>query len=94
MFSNIHLWETNLNIQISWHFFATSHEKGAGDGIGGTVKRSVWRSVKAGADGPLDAVTYTEIAKDRNPNINIIYISADEVKTQSDRSLECSITSS
>ena len=84
LFSNIPLWEINLKIQILWHFFATSHGKGAVDGIGGTVKRSVWRSVKAGADAPIDAVSYSEIAKDRNPNINVIYISADEVKTQSD----------
>ena len=55
-FSNIHLWETNLSIQILWNFFATSHVKGAVDGIGGTVKCSVWRSVKAGADAPLDDV--------------------------------------
>ena len=33
LFSNIHLWETNLNIQILWHFFATSHGKGAVDGM-------------------------------------------------------------
>ncbi len=27
---------------LNWHFFATSHGKGAVDGIGGTVKRNVW----------------------------------------------------
>ena len=26
-------------IDLSWHFFATSHGKGVVDGIGGTVKR-------------------------------------------------------
>ena len=64
----------NFSIHIFWNFFTTSHGKGAVDGIGGTVERSVWRSVKAGADAPLDTVACTEIAKDRNPNIHIIYI--------------------
>ena len=29
--------------EIRWNFFATSHGKGVGDGIGGTLKRAVWR---------------------------------------------------
>lgn len=33
------------NIEISWSFFATSHGKGAVDGIGATVKRSVWTQI-------------------------------------------------
>ncbi|CAF2705939.1 unnamed protein product [Rotaria sp. Silwood2] len=34
-------------IDLSWHFFATSHGKGVVDGIGGTVKRLVWSSILA-----------------------------------------------
>lgn len=34
-----------LGIRISWHYFATSHGKGAVDGIGASVKRSVWMAV-------------------------------------------------
>jgi len=36
------------NIQLSWHFFATSHGKGVVDGIGGVVKRLVWSAILAG----------------------------------------------
>ncbi|CAF4595001.1 unnamed protein product [Rotaria sp. Silwood2] len=36
------------NIDLSWHFFATSHGKGVVDGIGGTVKRLVWSAILAG----------------------------------------------
>ena len=28
-------------VHVNWHFFATSHGKGAVDGVGGTVKRTV-----------------------------------------------------
>ena len=35
------------DLKIRWNFFATSHGKGVVDGIGGTLKRTVWRHVKA-----------------------------------------------
>ena len=31
-------------IEAEWHFFATSHGKGACDGIGGCVKRNAYRA--------------------------------------------------
>ena len=37
LFSNLHGWEKKFSIGLTWNFFATSHEKGAVDGIGGTV---------------------------------------------------------
>lgn len=33
-----------MSIKIEWNFFATSHGKGACDGIGGSVKRSAYRA--------------------------------------------------
>ena len=45
LFSNLYEWQNDYSVQIMWNFFATSHGKGAVDGIGGTVKRSVWRNV-------------------------------------------------
>jgi len=43
----IHL-EQDHGVKIWWNFFATSHGKGPVDGLGGSVKRSVWRHVKSG----------------------------------------------
>ena len=41
--SNLPLWESVLNIKLTWHFFATSHGKGVVDGLGGSIiKLSVW----------------------------------------------------
>ena len=83
LFSNCHEWENEFSMKLIWNFFATSHGKGAVDGIGGTVKRSVWRVVRAGTTAPLDAASYAEIASDRNPNVNVKYISSAEIKKDS-----------
>lgn len=39
--SNLLLYPRKFNINATWSFFATSHGKGAVDGIGGTAKREV-----------------------------------------------------
>ena len=52
------------------------------DLIGGTVKHSVWRFVRAGADVLLDAKSYAKIAEQRNPIIDISFITADEIQAK------------
>lgn len=34
------------DLEVEWNFFSSIHGKGAVDGIGATVKRNVWMSVK------------------------------------------------
>ena len=41
----LHTFQKNLGARILWHYFATSHGKGAVDELGGTVKRTVWNAV-------------------------------------------------
>ena len=41
LFSNLHNWEQDHHLKLTWNFFATSHGKGVVDGLGGTVKRAV-----------------------------------------------------
>ena len=48
LFSNLYAWEQEHGFKIKWYYFATSHGKGVVDGIGGTVKRAVWRHVRSG----------------------------------------------
>ncbi|ELU11480.1 hypothetical protein CAPTEDRAFT_193886 [Capitella teleta] len=62
------------SIKLEWNFFVTSHGKGAVDGIGGTVKRSVWRYVKAGHASVQNANKYAAIASQRNPGPNQISV--------------------
>ncbi|CAF1376703.1 unnamed protein product, partial [Didymodactylos carnosus] len=48
MFRNLIQIAHEYKIALSWNFFATSHEKGVVDGLGGTVKRFVWSAALAG----------------------------------------------
>lgn len=43
-FANLIRLQTEFNISVSWHFFATSHGKTAGDGVGGNLKCVVRRA--------------------------------------------------
>lgn len=39
LFSNFNRWKEDFGVNLRWSFFATSHGKGAVDGLGRTVKR-------------------------------------------------------
>ena len=49
---------------ISWNFFATSHGKGAVDGVGGVLKRTAWNKVKARQVVIRNAAELTDAVKD------------------------------
>ncbi len=85
LFSNLAKWESTFGIKVNWHFFATSHGKGIIDGIGGTVKRSVWRAVRSGNAEASSPYQFYEVAVLRNKNVRFHYISADKVKEESER---------
>ena len=38
-FINLYYHKMDFDVECEWHFFATSHEKSACDGIGGVVKK-------------------------------------------------------
>lgn len=71
---------TLSTIPTDWHFFATSHGKGAVDGIGGTVKRVVQTAILTRRAEPTDAKTFASCAE-LLTNINIIYVSKDKVES-------------
>lgn len=50
-FINLCYHEADFGIHAEWHFFATSHGKGACDGVGGTIKRL---AAKASLQRPYD----------------------------------------
>ena len=79
LFSNLHTWEEKHKVNVIWNFFATSHGKGVVDGLGGTVKRSVWRHVRSEQAHITNPEEYAVVAKERNPNITIHFISKDTV---------------
>lgn len=50
-----------FGINCDWSTFAASHGKGAVDGVGGSVKVTVWRAIKSGKttiQNPVDFYNY------------------------------------
>lgn len=69
-------------MKCEWLFFATSHGKGAVDGVGGIIKRMVWLQVKSRRVIINTAEDFYECAKSICAGINILYTSAEEVVSQ------------
>ena len=80
LFSNLHAWEHEYDLVLKWNFFATSHGKGAVDGLGGTVKRTVWRQVRIGNVHVNTPEEYAKVAVSCNPNIHINFISKTDIQ--------------
>ena len=66
--------------EIDWSFFATSHGKGPIDGIGGTVKRAVWRRILQGSVVINNAADFVSVAKDACPNIVVLHLSVADLE--------------
>ena len=68
-----------FHCEVHWHFFTASHGKGIIDGLGGTVKRSLWRYIWSGRGHSTTPQMLYEVAVQRNPNINITYVGKSQV---------------
>ena len=85
LFSNLHYWEQDHHLKLTWNFFATSQGKGVVDGLGGTVKRAVWRHVRSEKVHITTAEEYAKIAEQHNPKIHLQFIAKgdiDQIKPQ------------
>ena len=80
LFSNLYAWEQDYSLSIKWNFFATSHGKDVVDGIGGTVKRAVWRRVKSEKVHITSAEQYAVVATECSPNIHVHFISKTDIQ--------------
>lgn len=76
---NLTYLHADLNITGKWNFFATSHGKGAVDGVGGAVKRGVWRSVKSRKTVVNSASDFFQCAKSIMKGVSILFVSSQEV---------------
>lgn len=65
---------------LEWNFFAASHGKGAVDGIGGSVKRSVWITVKSRKAIVNSALEFYNLARSLSKNIIFNFVAKEEVK--------------
>ena len=74
----------SLHLRLFWHYFATSHGKGAVDGIGGTVKRMVWTAVSTRKVQPVvNAKAFANVAKECCKT-SITLITANEINKTSE----------
>jgi hypothetical protein len=78
-FVNLTFFKLSYGIDVTWHFFASGHGKGACDGIGGTIKRLVWQYVRSGRITVTDAASFHACALTRKSAINILLVTAEEV---------------
>ena len=68
-----------LGLQLQWHFFATSHGKGAVDGIGGSLKRLISCAVNSRTHKVKDAASFTAAARDNNTKIDVMEITTENI---------------
>ena len=64
---------------LDWSFFATAHGKGPVDGVGGTVKRAVWRRILQEKVVINTAEEFYHCAKECCPNICMLFVSSGEI---------------
>lgn len=65
---------------ITWEIFATSHSKGAVDGIGGVVKRIVSTAVLSKEERVQNATNFFRVAKSRCKKITVLYCGTKEIE--------------
>ncbi|XP_063222679.1 uncharacterized protein LOC134531076 isoform X2 [Bacillus rossius redtenbacheri] len=80
---NLTYFQTDCNISADWNYFATSHGKGAVNGVGGTLKRTVWRKVKSRQEIVNSPVEFFQCTERNVKGVTVIFISAEEVKSSS-----------
>ncbi len=78
--------QKNLGGRILWHYFATSHGKGAVDGVGGTVKRTVWSAVSTRkVQSVTSAKSFADVAQQFCQSTGITLITKEAVEKGSKR---------
>ena len=67
-------------VGLNWNFTATSHGKGAIDGLGGTLKRIVWHRVKARQCEVRNSLEFVQVVQDSDCSIEVLHISKLEIE--------------
>ena len=60
--------------------FATFHGKGVVDGLRAFIKKFIWRIIPSQDCTIFSASKYADLARQRNPNIDILYITKSKVE--------------
>jgi hypothetical protein len=83
-FANMTLMKKDYDLaELTWSFFATSHGKGAVDGIGAVVKRHVWNAVRAKDVAVRNAEMFAGLCTELK--VSVIYVPSDEIKAAEEK---------
>lgn len=69
----------DFGVTIEWDFFASGHGKGAVDGLGGTVKRLVWRAVQGRLAIINSAVEFYNFCASKCKGIKALYVCSEYI---------------
>lgn len=76
----------DFDVDLTWSFFASGHGKGAVDGIGATVKRSLWSAImsrQAIINTPKEAFNFFNTTK-KLEGIIVLYCEKDDIKSETE----------
>lgn len=76
-FGNLAKHEEDFGVPASWQFSATSHGKGPSDGLGGTIKRSAYRSSLQG-NLIMTPRQFFDYAVKHHPTIEFVFTTTEE----------------
>ena len=65
--------------QATWSFFETAHGKGAVDGVGGAVKRAVWRAILQDRAVVNSAEEFARVAENECLKVKVLYIPKEDI---------------
>ncbi|XP_052122650.1 uncharacterized protein LOC127749257 [Frankliniella occidentalis] len=79
----------DFGVEAEWHFSATSHGKGASDGVGGSAKRSAYKeSLRSPTEGHiLTAEDFVKFVNEKLEKMTAVFVSNEEVQEQNQKLL-------
>lgn len=78
--SNLCFFEKDFGLTADWNFFASSHGKGAVDGVGAVVKRTAWMGVKARKVIINEAQDFYNYVSKEVENVECMYVESNEIQ--------------
>lgn len=78
--SNVLFAIEDFGVEMTWDFFAPGHGKGAVDGVGGTIKRTVQRRIMGGHSRVYCAKEFAECAAATVQGISSTFVEVDKIQ--------------
>ena len=69
----------DFGTQATWSFFETAHGKGAVDGVGGVIKRAVWRAILQDRAVVNSAEEFARVAENECLKVKVLYIPKEDI---------------